>query len=198
MADTSRIPAVRAFASVGATPLVSNLLQMLLNGVSPSVARTYPNDNTNAYGSIPVYLVDSQSFNSDPPNAQNVVGAAIPINLTTLDAFPNAIPIRFVSGTGAGPTWGSDQGLDTNSIPVFYSGLPNAQPVWDAGIIGVGGAPATISTILASYAPLNLAMVPATASTTFGLNTPTISFGTNRVPTVKTSSFAMQTPTRTP
>ena len=91
----------------------------LVGADGPTLARTYPSDNQNAAASIPVYVVGTQSLDYDPPKTQDNVAGAIPINLTSLDVFPNAIPIRIVAGTGT--SWRSYQGNDANAIPVFYS-----------------------------------------------------------------------------
>ena len=124
----------------------------LEGAAGPSLARTYPSDNQNAASSIPVYLVGTQVLDYDPPNTQDNVAGAIPINLTSLDVFPNAIPIRIVSGTGS--SWGTDQGNDANAIPVFYSDRWDAIPVWNAGITGASRAPSSNVASITARTPI--------------------------------------------
>ena len=119
----------------------------------PSLARTYPSANTNAAASIHVYVVGTQVLDYNPPNTQDNAAGAIPINLTTLDAFPDAIPIRIVAGAGSGP-FGSDQGNDANAIPVFYSDRWDSMPVWNAGIVGESRAPSAGVLSLVGETPL--------------------------------------------
>jgi hypothetical protein len=164
---------------------------------SPNIGRAYSDSNTDVSASIPVYLVASQTLNYDPPNTQDNISGAIPVNLTTLGAIPNAIPIRIVSGTGPGPTWGNNQGIDTNAIPIFYSGRADAIPVWNTGITGVTRNPGGASLGIISTAPMNWAKVPGSASLTLTKNSPSRVIGTGRVPGTKTTTLTRATPVKT-
>lgn len=123
-----------------------------LIGAAPIVNRTVPSDNANAGASIPVYVVAAQVLDYDPPNTQDNAAGAIPINLTTLGARPDAIPIRIVSGTGS--SWGSDQSNDLNAIPVFYSDRWDAIPVWNARISGESRAPSSNVVSITARTPI--------------------------------------------
>jgi hypothetical protein len=100
-----------------------------VRGTQPAVPN-YPNACANAAGAIPVYVVATPAVNYDPPNYQGNILGAIPVNVTTISANPNAIPINIVATPT--PSGGNDQGVITNAIPVYYSSANNAMPVWNA------------------------------------------------------------------
>jgi hypothetical protein len=115
---------------------------------------TYPSNQNQSAGAIPVYLV-SQPNNGPWPNAQSMANGAIPVVFVSQPSsgqWPSdqskaggAIPVRVVSApTGNGP-FSDDRGANTGAIPVWdatslpahATTYPNAQnkaggaiPVW--------------------------------------------------------------------
>jgi hypothetical protein len=117
---------------------------------------SYPNNQHNPAGAIPVYLVAAPTPDGKGrfSNAKNNANAAIPVHITGTVApalvprYPNdqhnpagAIPVKVLSAPST--AWGvSDQGQSTGAIPVWDVGAlppelllyPNIQSMVNAAI----------------------------------------------------------------